>query len=43
MQVRIAGACSAMSSAEIQRAVLSTATRFQACMTGNGQHFEHML
>ena len=42
-QVRITGACSTLSSDEIQRAVLSTATRFQACMTGNGQHFEDVL
>ena len=43
MQVRIASAVSAISSAEIQRAVLCTATRFQACMAANGQHFEHVL
>ena len=43
MQVRITRAVSAISSAEIQRAVLSTATRFQACMAANGQHFEHVL
>ena len=43
MQVRITGACSAISPDEIQCAALFTATLFQTCMTANGQHFEHVL
>ena len=43
MQDRITRACSAISSDEIQRAVLSTSNRFTACMADNDDHFEHML